>query len=80
MSQNVGFTMVKLGHKQANLTLIDILADLLNTKEGFSTSLTRFLSNSLLHPDQENSVLAVAGIYDNGASTEVFRLAFKKIF
>ena len=39
-----------------------------------------FLSNSLLYPDQENSVLAVGGMYGNGASTEVFRLVFKKIF
>ena len=42
MSQNVGFIMVKLGHKLGNLTLIDILADLLNTKEGFSIFLKRF--------------------------------------
>ena len=36
-----------------------------------------FWFNSLLIPDLENSVLAVAGIYDNGASTEVFRPIFK---
>ena len=42
MSQNVGFIMVKLGHKLGNLTLIDILADLLSTKEGFSVFLTPF--------------------------------------
>ena len=35
-SLNVGFIMAKLGHKQVNLILIDILAALLNTKEGYS--------------------------------------------
>ena len=81
MSRNVGFIMVKLGHKLGNLTLIDILVELLNIKKGhaiFSYMIFDLMVNSsLLILDQENSVLAVAGIYDNGATTEVFRLVFK---